>query len=107
MSIMCSNQDPDGKSSNNHLTFMRKAIDASQRSSDPKRKVGAIIVSAQGDQISSGYNHMPLHQNTAFPWNKKEEPQSDLVNNIFKETKHYYGRYNLCVILQYPANKLF
>ena len=42
-----------------NLRFMRKAEDAAMDSKDPSTKVGALIVSENGNILSTGYNGFP------------------------------------------------
>lgn len=47
--------------------LMARAVEVSQASKDPSRKIGAVIANAKGEELVSGYNH--------FPTGVSEEPE--------------------------------
>lgn len=80
--------------------FMGVAMLASGRSKDPRRQVGACIVSKQNKILAVGYNGFPKGcSDDEFPWSKTAES--------YEETKHaYVSHAELNAILNYRGGSL-
>lgn len=78
---------------------MKKAIEVSKPSRDPKVKVGACIVSADGVIVGTGCNNMPAGSKDGdLPWGKKNE--NELKN------KKFYGKRVEILCLSFDADEI-
>lgn len=70
---------------------MEVAKRVAEQSKDPRTKVGAVIVNTKKEIISTGYNCMPMGQDTKFPWLKRNKAHPNDTYGIASEHKHFYG----------------
>jgi len=74
-------------------TIMAMAYANSRRSSCLKRKVGAILIDDYGNVFSSGYNEVPINENTCYNLMRgcyrdiQRTKIFDEINNLSKSTK--------------------